>query len=201
MSAKPAESKQAELAASLAASNLEKLRPVLDEKFQQVVDLLTEVLTTLAQSQARLEVLEAAIAGGKKPVKTAAAKPAASKAGAKTAAKKAPAGDPRDKVKNSMLFFRYMFAQDDQFRTEYLTEEIEAAIDGDEGLAKKKDAHEKLLATGSLLWKDHLTPDQKDDVRKLYNEWAEARKKEELGEQLDEAADAGADGDADAEAE
>ena len=179
-------SKEAKLANSIADTVIAKVTPILSKESEAQAERFAELLSRLGAIEARLEVLEGIGSGAKKATKTTAGKSgAAAKTGAKAGAKKA-AEDPRDKVKNSMLYFRWAWCNDQKFHDTYVTDDITAALDEDENLSKKKDPTERLLAEGTLVWKSHLTKEQKDDIRTLYNEWVKQREKEGMDEQLDE---------------
>lgn len=194
--AKPAaESKQAELAKSLSATILADLQPQLEKILGAITDNFAELTTRVCAIEARLEVIEASCSGGKKATKTSTAKGGKASTDKKSAGKKA-AEDPRDKVKNSMLYFRWAWANDEEFHSTYCTDDIQDALDGDDNLAKKKDAKERRLAEGTLVWKTHLTDEQKKDVRTLFNDWSKQREKEGMDDQLDANGDADADADA-----
>ena len=77
----------------------------------------------------------------------------------------------RDKVRNSMLYFRWSWANDANFRDVYITDDIQDALDNDEQLAQRKYSYERMLAEGSMVWKSHLTEKQQREVRLLYHDW------------------------------
>ena len=179
-------SKEAKLANSIADTVIAKVTPIISKESEAQAERFAELMTRLGAIEARLEVLEGIGSGAKKATKTSAGKSsAAAKPGAKAGTKKA-AEDPRDKVKNSMLYFRWSWANDQELHDSYVTDDITAALAEDENLAKKKDPTERLLAEGTLIWKSHLTKEQKDEIRTLYNEWTKQRDKEGLEDQLDE---------------
>lgn len=173
--------KQAELSKNIAATLIELLVPIMDKQGKEMADHFAEIITRLGALEARFEVLESVSSGAKKATKTTAGKAATAAKGKAAAGKgKAAAEDPREKVKNSMLYFRWALANDEKFREEYVTADLQEVIDADENIAKKKDEKEKWLAAGSLLWKSHLTDDQKKEIRTLYNEWSKQREQDAL---------------------
>jgi hypothetical protein len=178
-------SKETKLANSIADTVIAKVTPILSKESEAQVDRFAELMTRLGAIEARLEVLEGMGSGAKKATKTSAGKSGAAAKGGKTGTKKV-AEDPRDKVKNSMLYFRWAYANDEEFHNAYITDDITAALEADDNLAKKKDPTERLLAEATLIWKSHLDKPQKDEIRTLYNEWVKQREKEGMDEQLDE---------------
>lgn len=178
-------SKQADLAKSLALTVVADLKETLTASSTAMADNFAEVVTRLGAMEARLEVIETACSGAKKVTKTA-AKGSAAAAKKATGGKKAVADDPREKVKNSMLYFRWAWAHDPEFHETYVTDDIREALDADANLLKKKDPVERMLAEGTSVWKLFLTEEQKKEVRTLFNEWQAQREKEDMEPQLDE---------------
>jgi hypothetical protein len=177
--------KQAELVKSIVDSVNDALasdRKETGEKFAQLVTMNASIL-------ARLEAMEGILNGQRRPVKTASKAGGAAKNGG--ASKKNASDDPRDRVKNSMLYARWAFANDEAFRDEFLTEEAQGVLDAED--FGKKSGDELLLAQGQLLWKKHFSDEQKNDIRDRYNKWTEDRKRDGGEPQLDEDGDAAAD--------
>lgn len=189
---------QAVLAKSVSDKVLADLVPLLNQASQASAEQSAEIQVQLATILARLEVLEMSASSAKKATKVG-GKGAAAKAGGKGAAGKKAGEDPRDKVKNSMLYFRWAMANDEEFYNTYMTDEIREALEADENLAKKKDPTERKLAEGTLLWKSHLSVDQKADIRTLFTDWQAQREKASMEEQLDDGAEADTNGAAAAE--
>lgn len=76
----------------------------------------------------------------------------------------------RDKIRNTLLFFRWKWLNDDAFRGIYCTEEVREWLDENEELASAApDVRGGREAT--LVWKDWLLPDRKTEARALYQEW------------------------------
>jgi len=90
---------------------------------------------------------------------------------------KAPAAGEKMPL-NSMHFFKHMVKTNEEFRAEFTTEAIQAAIDKDKVIAGKK-GEQKLIAIATLMWK-HIgekTPGIKDVVKKRFEEYKAAAAK------------------------
>ena len=98
--------------------------------------------------------------------------------------------DQDDKIKNSMLYTRRMWANEEEFRTKYLTEAVQTEIDGDDKTTKHPaDTEARRLAEGSLFWRKCATTQQKSAIRDEFTRWLEERKRGQLAEQLDDGDD------------
>ena len=113
-------------------------------------------------------------------------------------AKRAPRGERRTvastegddplyiKIKNAMLYTRRMWASKFEFRTKYLTEDVQAEFDGNTKTSKHPvDTEARWLAEGRLFWQKCASTPQKNDIRDEFTRWQEERKRDELAEQLD----------------
>ena len=84
--------------------------------------------------------------------------------------------DGYGKVGNSMQFCRRKFADDPEFRARYLTEEGQQGLDGDPSVAKHPPgSEERFLAEGTTLWKKHLTPEKKAEIKREFNAFKQER--------------------------
>jgi hypothetical protein len=79
--------------------------------------------------------------------------------------------DGSDKLKNVMLYFRWMWANDEDFRWSYLTKDIRETLDTDEYLAGKEGVATRRLAEGSVVWRRCLTSEQKRALRQEFKAW------------------------------
>lgn len=163
--------KQAALVKSIADATKEGLMPSINDLTKMVATLSV----TNASIEARLQVLEAtAVGGAKRATKATATAGGAKKAGA--AAKKAD--DPTAKVKNSMLYFRFMWMNDEEFRGEWgpaLSEDLDGLFEAEASVTKKAaGSAERLSAEGNYLWKNVLSDDQKKHVKAAFDEWQKA---------------------------
>ncbi len=94
------------------------------------------------------------------------------KAGTKKAAKAVDEGDAKSKVKNSMLYCRWAWANDEEFRNTYETPEIRASLDEDTTIAKKTSGSpDRLLAEGTAVWKQYLNEEQKAEIKSRFASW------------------------------
>ena len=94
--------------------------------------------------------------------------------------------DQADKIKNSMHYTRRMWANEEEFRTTYLTEAVQTEIDGDDKTTKHPaDTEARRLAEGSLFWRKCATDKQKSAIRDEFTRWQEERKRDLLAEQHD----------------
>jgi len=86
--------------------------------------------------------------------------------------------DPDDRVVNSLLYTRRMWANEEEFRTTYLTEAVQTEIDGDDKTTKHPaDTEARRLAEGSLFWRKCATDKQKSAIRDEFTRWQEERKR------------------------
>lgn len=186
-------SKHQQLVSSLSEGVCAKLRPLIESMKTESAAEFANMHTLLAAVAARLEVLEAGggAGGAAKRAPRGERKTGAAKAGgAKAAGAAKDTGDDLDKVKNSMLFCRRMWELDADFRAEYTTADVEAAIQADEKCTKHAEgSKERLLAEGSLVWRTCLTDAQKKEIKDKFVRWQEERAKGDLAPPL--AADEG----------
>lgn len=151
------------------------------------ITALSEQLAKLSVSQsatlARLATLETMLSeggtGAKRAVRTgAAAKPAAA---GKGAAAKGAANDPKSKVTNALLYFRYGLANDlGDLRETYATDAALEDANADPAVAKKNadtDPAGYFSAVGAFLWKQ-LPEDDKSKIRAQHVAWKEENARE-----------------------
>jgi hypothetical protein len=192
-----AENKHQQLVNSICDAVVAALKPLFEAQTTQNGAEFANVNTLIAALVARVEVMEkgAATTGGAKRAPRGERKTG----GATAAAAKTNSDDPLDKVKNAMLFARRMWADDEAFRAKYMSEAVQAEIDGDDKTTKHADGSEaRWLAEGSLFWRKCATAQQKKDIRDEFNRWKEERERSALAEPL--GADDGADDDGEEDA-
>lgn len=151
--------------------------------FKKLTDMLSALTVTTNSVLARLEVLEAATAGGA-PAAKRAVRTAAAKGGAKAAAE-----DPLDKITNTLLYFRYKMATDAAFRETHAPEEVLAEVADSKTVTSKditKSPGDYWSAVGGAIWKDVLSEDQKTGLRTEYTTWKDERKRQDAEPPLDE---------------
>ena len=178
-----AENKHQQLVNSICDAVVAALRPLHEERTTQIGAEFANVNTLIAALVARVEVMEkgAATTGGAKRPPRGDRKTG----GATAAAAKTDSDDPLDKVKNSRLYARRMFAVNEDFRAKYMSEAVQAVIDGDDKTTKHADgSEERLLAEGVLFWSKCATAQQKKEIRDEYNRWKEERARSALAEPL-----------------
>ena len=86
-----------------------------------------------------------------------------------------------NKIRNTMLFFKWKWLNDGAFRDTYCTEEVQNWLDENEdpsGPGKNLAARE--LADPGSVWKRRLTYEQKMEMRSLYREWRAKLEEEDL---------------------
>jgi len=106
---------------------------------------------------------------------------------------------PQDKIKNAMLYTRYMWSTDPAFRHKYgggedlvRKRQIKNIIDTDESVMKKEKekapAFERGLAEGMVLWKVVLKDEKnlKDQITAEFKTWDAARERAKSTPPLDE---------------
>ena len=93
--------------------------------------------------------------------------------------------DPLDKVSNSMLYARHRWADQEEFRAKYLSEDVRAKIEVDHRVSKHPtDTKARWLAEGYVFWHRCATPQQKTEIRDAFNRWREERSCAQLPEPL-----------------
>ena len=171
-----AASRQDQLAKSLADYAVAAIKPLIDDHKKGSAAEFAKMTVTLTAILTRLETLEVAAASGtKRAVRTGAARGGTATPRARGGA---TAGIDWNKVKNSMLFCRAMWATAAEFRTEFggnsdetETQRIKGILAADDGVAKKDTEESRLLAEGTVLWKKVLTDTQKKVVRDRFDQW------------------------------
>ena len=169
----------------LVNSICENIEKVMDPKF---AGLQTQISTELAQMNVllasivgRLEVIE-----NHKLSKSGSSKRAPrgeSKTGSngKKASSSGANPDKYSKVKNAMLFCRIMWAESDDFRAKYQTDDYMTIINGVSTVTKKPEgSFERHLAEGTAIWRKCLTNKEKTAVRDEFGLWKVARVKAAL---------------------
>ena len=134
----------------------------------------TQLKVQIDTVKARMEVIEAIVAGQKKQV-TRAAKPVETVEVVAATKKNFPI--------NKMLYFKQQFQENEEFRNKYFTPEIKEIIDNTEAVKSKTTPEAKLgaQATGCYRHINEKTPDIMKDVEKLYKD--EKNKYETLAKQ------------------
>lgn len=174
MSAEAA-AKQAALVGSIAKATSAELSSKMDE----MLKMLATMSVSLASTEARMQVIEAASTGSgpKRATKATGAKAAAG-AAKKVGAAAKKADDPTSKVINSMLYFRYMWVNDAEFREEWgptLSEDLGALFESEVSITKKAaGTSERYSAEAQYLWKNVLADEQKKAIKSAYDEWNKA---------------------------
>ena len=93
--------------------------------------------------------------------------------------------DPLDKITNSMLYTRRLWADNEEFRAKYLSEGVRAKLDEDCRVSKHPtDTEARWLAEGHIFWHRCATPQQKTEIRDAFNRWKEERSCAQLPEPL-----------------
>ena len=89
--------------------------------------------------------------------------------------------DPLGKLTNSMLYTRHMWADQEEFRTKYLSDEI-----GEDSAVSKHPNGTKARwhAEGRTFWHKFATPSQKTEIRDAFTRWKEERSCAQLPEPL-----------------
>ena len=175
-----ADSKHQQLVNSIRDAVVADLKPLLEAQTAQNGAEFANVNTLIAALVARFEVLEkgAATPGGpKRPPR------GGRKTDGATAAK--TGGDySLDKVINGMLYTRLMWA-DEAWKARYMTEAVQAKIDGDNKTTKHAEGSEaRYRAEGGLFWLQCASAQQKNEIRDEWNRWKEERKRSALAEPL-----------------
>ena len=92
--------------------------------------------------------------------------------------------DPLDKITNSALYTRRMWANE-EFRADYLSEDIQAKLGEDHRVYKHPtDTKARWLAEGHVFWHRCATPQQKTEIRDSFQRWKEERSCAQLPEPL-----------------
>lgn len=171
-----AASKQQQLVDSI----VDGMRPLIEAQTKETAGELANINTLMAGILARLEALETggATAGAKRQTRTT-----RQTGGGAGASKAAASGDPRDKVKNAMLYCRWAMANDDEFREKY-EHHLETLAEDEKVAAKEEGSEERKLLEGSQLWKTCLSEEEKKDVRDSFTRWKEELGKETLEKPL-----------------
>lgn len=187
-----ADSKHQQLVNSIRDAVVAELKPLLEAQTAQNGAEFANVNTLIAALVARFEVIEkgAATTGApKRPPR------GGRKTGGATAAK-TDSDYSLDKVINGMLYTRLMWA-DEAWKARYMTEAVQAKIDGDNKTTKHAEGSEaRCRAEGGLFWLKCASEQQKKEIRDEWNRWKEERKRSALAEPLgadDGAVDDGAD--------
>lgn len=173
--------KESQIVKSVTDGVVDAIRKILKEHETVQTDTSANLEVTITAILSRLDTLELNLSGSKRA--PAERKTGAAKAPGGKGKGKAAGGDARDKVKNAMLYARWAFANDEEFRTEYLTDDAQGVLDGQD--FKTKVGEELYLAQGQALWKSHWTPEQKEEIRQKYNAWTQDRTREAAEPQLE----------------
>lgn len=114
--------------------------------------------------KARMEVIEAIVAGQKKQV-TRTAKPA------ETATEPTPVAKKNFPI-NKLLYFKQQFQENEEFRNKYFTPEIREIVDNTEAVKSKTTPEAKLgaQATGCYKHINEKLPNVIDEIGKLFKE-------------------------------
>ena len=99
------------------------INSICDGVEARIRPLFEDLYVVVAAIGARLEVLEKT-SGAKRPLRSE------HKTGA-TAAAQPDSNDPHDRIKNSMLYTRRMWADDESFRIKYHSAPVQVEIDND----------------------------------------------------------------------
>jgi hypothetical protein len=127
----------------------------------------------------------------KKPAKAKASKDASKdavkpRALAKTAAKPAAKASAKDSLKTNedgngingyTQFCKWALVHRDDFREEFLTEEIAAALEAVPAIAKCEDDLDRRVLEGEYYWSKLASEDAKTEIKARFNQWKVERKK------------------------
>lgn len=174
-------SKQAELAKSIADIVEDRIRTIMTTIEKERAEKDAELACNINVILTRLEAFDQILQGQKRPVKTERKTGGGPKKGG---SKKAASGDDeRDRVKNSMLYFRWAFANDAVLRDEFTNDDSQAILDTED--FSKKSGDDLLKAQAALLWKKYLTDDQKKEMKQRYQDWDKDRQSADSEPQLE----------------
>jgi hypothetical protein len=180
------ESKQNALAETLTRGVAAGIIPHLTALSEQLAKLAVSQSATLARLTTVETILGEGGAGAKRAVRTGAAKPAAA---GKAGAAKGAANDPKSKVTNALLYFRYGLANDlGDLRETYATDAALEDANADPAVAKKNadtDPAGYYSAVGAFLWKQ-LVEDDKGKIRAQHVAWKEENAREGAEAPLEE---------------
>ena len=170
--------RQQEFAAAIAAATDKRLKPEFETVFKgqrSLTDQIVNLNVAVEEMRAQLSLMQANIVC-KRPARsqkrTAGSKPNGKNSG----------DDPKDKVKNSMLYCRWAWANDEEFKKLYETKELRQTLDSAENI-KKLSGIQKLQAEGREAWKQ-FDDKKKGEVRKKFKDWRENLDNEKLKPQL-----------------
>jgi hypothetical protein len=153
------------------------LKPLLDEiknsQKEHTVAQTQEILVAIGRLDARLQVLEAALADKRKTV-TVRGEKKAPEAAADALAPVAAMPTPKTFAVNKLVYFREQFKADPNFRAKYVTPELQQLMDKDTTILSKTKEEQKLIAQATFCW-NHIKRDKKDLLAALENEYAMAK--------------------------
>lgn len=165
-------------AETFAAATSDLLTPKIEDLQQTLADMALDLKTVIT----RLEYVSTSVQGGKKPSKT---EKKTGKRGKSSETDEKE--DPRDKIINCLLYFRWKFATNEEFRDEIMEDErAQNAVS--EGNFKSKSGEELYKAQAAAIWKQ--MKDRHKEFRTEFEEWSRDRKAQNSKESANEEGDA-----------
>lgn len=155
----------------------ELITPLLNNISREVRDNQTaqnqEILLAIGRLEIRMDVFEKLLGEKKKPVARAKASTTPVKAGDAVVVDQ-PAGVKKNFPVNKMVYFKQQYRESEEFRKEFTTEEVQAALDADEKVQSKKGAS-KIAAEGALIYNFHRNSEDKTMFDKLGDTYKAAK--------------------------
>jgi len=160
----------------------ESFKDSITFEITKLVVHINTLLTKVEDLSAKVDNLADAGSTVKRVVRTGAAKTAAATpAPSKKAAASSTQPSSNSKVKNTMLWVRKMWAEDENFQIEFGSPESAEALNRDSSVEKARTAAanskepgmqlKALQAEGLCMWKTVLNGNQKNTIRERYKLW------------------------------
>jgi len=154
---------------SISAAVVAALTPLIEDIKTQIGAEFVNSQVLVSSVLAKLEVTAAAEGPQKRTTR-----------GTRATGGAAPPGgapdDPAAKVKNAMLFTRWEWANNPDFRARHTSEAAQAEFDKDPSATKHPaESEERLKAEGGIFWRKVASEPQKKEIRDAFGAWKEER--------------------------